>query len=590
MRTPDDSLRSILRRHPLAILLAMAVVTGALDAPRGLAAALPPDCPTHIWLGNSPRNSDDPDWSEDAQGVAHDDDGHWFFTANEGDGQPYRLGKYRSDWREVGGGRDDGHLSDIIGIPSELAALGYNHYGDPDHHAGYVFVPFTGSGIAAIAAIRASDLSLVDFVELHDCCQASVGWVAINPAERPTGNTPRRVALYSSVSKPTGFLRYTLDIDKLEDLSVLGDFLSGPTRDPMMEMDGSPVTDPFQHMQGGTFSPWGDFYIVNGFPGVSPAEARGGIHLFRRNDAGSWQLMQNSVQDTPAVGAAIFGYEYDPFATPDALAQEPEGITWWNRSNDPGAPYPGQLHAILLDNDIFDDPIWFKHYQVDYWCVVNEDTDGDGLRDGDEVDVYGTSPILADTDGDGVDDGRDAFPLDPAETTDTDGDGVGNNADTDDDDDGVPDVYDAFPLDPTESTDTDGDGIGDNADTDDDNDGLPDALDAAPKDPDADGDGLPDGGDVEFVQIVIEGLPRTALRTPSDGLRISTWNVLEDVEALLLDGESGEAIRKLVNLERHLDGCGAVADANDWVIDCASQVELRDLVALLIANLEGSVP
>jgi len=33
------------------------------------------------------------------------------------------------------------------------------------------------------------------------------------------------------------------------------------------------------------------------------------------------------------------------------------------------------------------------------------DTDGDGLHDGDEVNVYGTDPAVADSDGDGVSDG-----------------------------------------------------------------------------------------------------------------------------------------------------------------------------------------
>ncbi len=45
------------------------------------------------------------------------------------------------------------------------------------------------------------------------------------------------------------------------------------------------------------------------------------------------------------------------------------------------------------------------------------DTDGDGLSDGDEVNVHGTDPLLADTDGDGVNDGQEIAdgtnPLDP---------------------------------------------------------------------------------------------------------------------------------------------------------------------------------
>lgn len=69
----------------------------------------------------------------------------------------------------------------------------------------------------------------------------------------------------------------------------------------------------------------------------------------------------------------------------------------------------------------------------------------------------------ADSDGDGVRDGDDAFPNDPAESRDTDGDGVGDNADTDDDNDGMPDVWeDANGLDAADPSDAfldaDGDG------------------------------------------------------------------------------------------------------------------------------------
>lgn len=70
---------------------------------------------------------------------------------------------------------------------------------------------------------------------------------------------------------------------------------------------------------------------------------------------------------------------------------------------------------------------------------------------------------LSDADGDGVPDAQDAFPNNPAETTDTDGDGTGNNADTDDDNDGMPDVWESQygfnPLIDDASADADGDGI-----------------------------------------------------------------------------------------------------------------------------------
>src|SRR6476660_3391740 len=44
------------------------------------------------------------------------------------------------------------------------------------------------------------------------------------------------------------------------------------------------------------------------------------------------------------------------------------------------------------------------------------DTDGDGLSDAEEVNIYGTSPVLADTDGDGFSDSDEVvkFAFDPA--------------------------------------------------------------------------------------------------------------------------------------------------------------------------------
>jgi hypothetical protein len=55
----------------------------------------------------------------------------------------------------------------------------------------------------------------------------------------------------------------------------------------------------------------------------------------------------------------------------------------------------------------------------------NPDTDGDGVADGDEVNIYFTDPWVWDTDGDGISDGEELFGIstDPL-VWDTDGDGV----------------------------------------------------------------------------------------------------------------------------------------------------------------------
>ncbi len=70
---------------------------------------------------------------------------------------------------------------------------------------------------------------------------------------------------------------------------------------------------------------------------------------------------------------------------------------------------------------------------------LDEDTDDDGITDGDEVDIHETDPLLADTDEDGLSDGEELIvstdPLDP----DGDGDGV-LDGDEDTDGDGISDA------------------------------------------------------------------------------------------------------------------------------------------------------
>ncbi|MEM6639663.1 MAG: S8 family serine peptidase, partial [Pseudomonadota bacterium] len=154
------------------------------------------------------------------------------------------------------------------------------------------------------------------------------------------------------------------------------------------------------------------------------------------------------------------------------------------------------------------------------------DTDGDGLSDGDEVNVFQTDPGNVDTDGDNLSDGAEVnqFGTDPT-VLDSDGDGLAdgfevsttqtNPAESDSDGDGLGDGWEIeFSLDPTvfsdPDRDEDADGLGllgeflagtrpDRADTDDD--GLSDGaeVNGAGTDPlrvDTDNDSMPDGWEV----------------------------------------------------------------------------------------------
>lgn len=97
--------------------------------------------------------------------------------------------------------------------------------------------------------------------------------------------------------------------------------------------------------------------------------------------------------------------------------------------------------------------------------VCDDDDDGDGLLDSDEV-LAGTDPLNQDTDGDGFRDDTDNCPNTYSfDLLDTDNDGRGDICDNDDDDDGFDDDDDYCPkISSDENLDSDGDGIGDACD------------------------------------------------------------------------------------------------------------------------------
>jgi hypothetical protein len=60
---------------------------------------------------------------------------------------------------------------------------------------------------------------------------------------------------------------------------------------------------------------------------------------------------------------------------------------------------------------------------------------------------------------------------------------------------------------------------------------------------------------------------------------------LDSIEKSVADGHVAQALTKLENLRKHVDGCGATADNTDWIVDCTDQLTVRALIDLLIANL-----
>jgi len=104
---------------------------------------------------------------------------------------------------------------------------------------------------------------------------------------------------------------------------------------------------------------------------------------------------------------------------------------------------------------------------------------------------------------------------------------------------------------------------------------------------DADSDGIPDAIDPDLLADLLETIPDAAFKSGDGGHRNAMQSRLADIEQDILDGDVDQAIRALENLKRKVDGCGATADRNDWILDCPSQVLVRDLIDTLIAGLGG---
>jgi len=69
------------------------------------------------------------------------------------------------------------------------------------------------------------------------------------------------------------------------------------------------------------------------------------------------------------------------------------------------------------------------------------------------------------------------------------------------------------------------------------------------------------------------------------GTRTAVLALFDAIEARIAAGDITTALQQLSNLRMHIDGCGASPDANDWVLDCTAQIQFREYLDLLVANL-----
>jgi hypothetical protein len=213
------------------------------------------------------------------------------------------------------------------------------------------------------------------------------------------------------------------------------------------------------------------------------------------------------------------------------------------------------------------------------------DSDDDGLLDGEEdanhnggLDPGETNPNDADSDDDGLLDGIEVTGANPTDPLDPDSDDDGLL-------DGVEDANHNGQLDPGETDpnnpDTDGDGLSD---------GIEVGLGSDPTDPDSDDDGIPDGQDPDVLGGFLENVPSAAFKSTGHGLQQAMLSHLKNIEKRIEKGKIEQAIKELQHLRERVDGCGTEPEPNDWIVDCAVQLQVRTVLDLFIANLEASLP
>jgi len=127
-------------------------------------------------------------------------------------------------------------------------------------------------------------------------------------------------------------------------------------------------------------------------------------------NAGDWTITCGDI--SPGAGMTVIGPPSvasgpAPMIAPEpvvAPASEPEPVV----ATDTAEPVAADT-AVATETDLDAD----NYADALEWDLgldpTNPDTDGDGVADGDEINIYGTAPTLADTDGDGVLDGEELF-------------------------------------------------------------------------------------------------------------------------------------------------------------------------------------
>lgn len=191
---------------------------------------------------------------------------------------------------------------------------------------------------------------------------------------------------------------------------------------------------------------------------------------------GTYSVSDSPPSDVTVGDAGTYSVESEP--PPEPVAD--------TTTSDTSAP--ASTEAVATDSADLDGDNYPDAQEPDLGLdPTSIDSDGDGVADGDEINIYGTDPLTADSDGDGVSDGDELYNMrtDPL---------VWNEPSSGASDGTTTATVDAEPLAAESSSsgvagDSDGDRLADSNEA---------TIGTDPSNPDSDGDGYYDGDEVNL--------------------------------------------------------------------------------------------
>ena len=277
------------------------------------------------YLSNYP-NGKETQWSNKCQGVTHDA-AHWYIT------QTLQIWKIPAN--EDLDFCEKTPDSKVLLLPKHLQKEGYNHFGDMDYWEGYLFIALENKGKKippAIVLWDANNFKYCSVAILPPPKEKDIPWCAIHPSEG---------TIFTSDFKCKGELYeydFSISRNKILELKFL-------RKIALKDQHGKPIH--IKRVQGGVFSKKNKLLYLS-----SDGHIQGGIYIFETEN---YTLVKH------------LKVPYDP-GFPNI--QEVEGITLWDMDtssldgNKTSDKIKGQLHLIILDNDLCNDDIYFKHFRI----------------------------------------------------------------------------------------------------------------------------------------------------------------------------------------------------------------------------------